>query len=236
MSATEPAEHRTTAASAFSDPEVVARYAEGPKRNVPGFEAMQRLTTLLIAERAPQDARVLVIGAGGGLEMKVFADAHPGWTFDGVDPSAEMLTLAERILGPHASRARLHRGTIDAAPDEPFDAGCCLLTFHFIAPEERRRTLAEVRRRLKPGAPFVIAHLSIPQGEGERALWLSRYAAFLVSSGVEPDKATRGREAVDAQTHILTPEQDEALLHEAGFSQASLFYAAFAFRGWVGYA
>lgn len=226
----------TNPADAFSAPDVVSRYAEGPRRNVPGFEAMQRMTALLIAERAPPDARVLVLGAGGGLELKAFAQSYPGWTFDGVDPSAEMLALAARTLGPHLSRAALHQGTIDVAPEGPFDAGTCLLTFHFIAPEERQRTAAEVRRRLKPGAPFVVAHLSVPQGEGERALWLSRYAAFLVSSGVEPDKAAAAREAVDARTHILTPEQDEALLRRAGFSDVRLFYAAFAFRGWVAHA
>jgi tRNA (cmo5U34)-methyltransferase len=35
---------------------------------------------------------------------------------------------------------------------------------------------------------------------------------------------------------IFAPEQDEAMLREAGFSNVSLFYAAFTFRGWVGYA
>ena len=220
----------------FSDPQVVARYAEGPPRFVPGYNAMQRMAMLLIAERVPEDAQVLVLGAGGGLELNVFAQAHPGWTFDGVDPSAEMLKLAERTLGPLASRARLHQGYIDGAPQGPFDAAACLLTLHFMALEERRRTAIEVRRRLKPGAPFVVAHLSVPQGEGERALWLSRYAAFVVASGLEPDKAANARAAIDTQTNILTPEQDEAILREAGFSNVSLFYAAFSFRGWVAYA
>jgi tRNA (cmo5U34)-methyltransferase len=35
---------------------------------------------------------------------------------------------------------------------------------------------------------------------------------------------------------ILSPEQDEAVLREAGFSDVTLFYAAFTWRGWVGYA
>ena len=110
----------------FSDPQAVARYAEGPPRIVPGYDAMQRMTTLLLAERVPEDARVLVLGAGGGLELKAFAQAHPGWTFDGVDPASEMLKLAERTLGPLASRARLHQGYIDDAPHGPFDAATCL--------------------------------------------------------------------------------------------------------------
>jgi tRNA (cmo5U34)-methyltransferase len=95
----------------FSDPQAVARYTEGPPRIVPGYDGMQRMTTLLLAERVREDARVLVLGAGGGLELKAFAQAHPGWIFDGVEPASEMLKLAERILGPLASRATLHRGS-----------------------------------------------------------------------------------------------------------------------------
>jgi tRNA (cmo5U34)-methyltransferase len=82
----------------------------------------------------------------------------------------------------------------------------------------------------------VVAHLSVPQREGERALWLLRYAAFAVASGIDPDKAANARAAIDAQLTILTPEQDEAILREAGFSNVSLFYVGFTFRGWVGYA
>src|ERR1041384_5480746 len=99
------------------DPDAVARYAEGPHRLVPGFADLQRMTALLLAERAPEDARVLVGGAGGGLELKVFAERYPGWQFDGVDPSAEMLKLAESTLGPLHSRVRLHQGYIDVAPE-----------------------------------------------------------------------------------------------------------------------
>ena len=220
----------------FSDPQAVAKYAEGPPRIVPGYEGMVRMARILLAERVPEEGRVLVLGAGGGLELKAFAEAHPGWSFDGVDPAPEMLKLAERTLGPLASRAALHEGYIEDAPLGPFDGATCLLTMHFVDFEQRRRTLAEVHRRLAPGAPFVVAHFSFPQGEGERAAWLSRYTAFALAAGSEPDKAANARAAIDRQLTILTPEQDEAQLREAGFSDVSLFYAGFTFRGWVGYA
>ena len=35
---------------------------------------------------------------------------------------------------------------------------------------------------------------------------------------------------------FLSPEDDEALLREAGFAGVILFYAALTFRGWVAYA
>lgn len=220
----------------FADPEAVARYAEGPPRLVPGFTDLQRMAMLLLAERAPEDARVLVVGAGGGLELKLFAEKQREWRFDGVDPSAEMLKLAESTLGPLSSRVHLHRGYIDVAPEGPFDAAACLLTLHFVPLEERLRTLQEIHRRLKPGAPFVVAHFSFPQSVEERSLWLSRYVSFAVASGVDPDKAANARAAIDAQLPILAPEQDEALLRESGFTNVNLFYVGFTFRGWVAYA
>ena len=220
----------------FSDPQAVARYTEGPPRFVPGYNAMLSMAAILLAERAREDARILVLGAGGGLELKTFAQAQPRWSFDGVDPSAAMLALAGQTLGPLASRARLHRGYIDDAPEGPFDGASCLLTLHFVDVEERRRIASEVRRRLKPRAAFVVAHLSAPEGNEERPLWLSRYSAFLAASGVEPEQAAAARNAVTNHLEILTPAQDEAILREAGFSEPTLFYTGFTFRGWVAYA
>lgn len=222
--------------TSFSDPQAVARYAEGPPRMVPGFVGLQNMAMLLLAERSPHDARVLVLGAGGGLEIKSFAESQPGWTFDGVDPSAEMLNLATVTLGPLASRTRLHQGLIDVAPEGPFNAATCLLTLHFIERDERLRTLREIHRRLKPDAPLVVAHFSFPQGTSERQLWLSRYAAFATMSGIEKSKADNAATMIGAQLPILSPEDDERLLEQAGFNGVSLFYCGFTFRGWVAYA
>lgn len=219
----------------FSDPDAVARYAEGPVRQVPGFHGLQRMTGLLLAERVPEDGHVLVLGAGGGLELAVFAEMQPGWRFCGVDPSAEMLGLAERTLGPMASRVDFQQGYIDDAPGGPFDGATCLLTLHFIPEEERRRTVAEVYRRLKPGAPFIVAHHSVPQQPEEKARWLARYAAFAVASGVPAFNAENAIAAISERLPLLSPEQDEAILRDAGFADVALFYAGFTFRGWVGY-
>src|SRR4051794_19149882 len=96
-----------------------AGYGEGPPRQVPGFASLHRMVTMLLAERVPAHGRVLVVGAGGGLELKAFAEAQPGWSFDGVDPSAAMLRVAEQVVAPHAGRMRFHQGYIDSAPEGP---------------------------------------------------------------------------------------------------------------------
>jgi tRNA (cmo5U34)-methyltransferase len=217
----------------FSDRERIAHYAEGPRRFTPGIDAVHRMTAILLTEHAPADAHVLVLGAGGGLELKALAEAQPSWRFTGVDPAAPMLDLARETLGAAASRAELVEGYIDTAPMGPFDAATCLLTLHFLDRTERVRTLREMHRRLKPGASLVVVHSSFPQEEPARTRWLARYAAYAVSSGADPAQTEQARATVSASLALLTPEEDEACLRDAGFDAVELFYAAFTWRGWT---
>ena len=216
----------------FNDPAAVARYAEGPPRLVPGFHDMQRMARLLVAESVGRGGEVLVLGAGGGLELSNFAAAEPGWRFVGVDPSAPMLDLARQTAAPFMNRITLIEGLIDAAPDGPFDAATAILVLHFIPRAERLETLRQLHRRLKPGAPLVVAHHSYPQGH-DKDLWLRRFAAFAASSGVPEADAAKAGKGIGEMLPALAPEDDELLMREAGFTDVSLFYAAFTFRGWI---
>lgn len=219
----------------FSDSTVVSGYAERTARIVPGLRDLHRMTGVLMAEHAPVDARILVLGAGGGLELKAFAEMQPGWHFDGVDPSPEMLELARTTMGPMAHQVRLHEGYIDSAPKGPFDGATCLLTLHFLPPAERLRTLQEMHLRLKTGAPIVVAHHSFPSEDPIKDRWLSRNASLAVASGVPVTQAEASIAAIKERLPVLSPAQDVDLLREAGFTNIDLFYCAFTFKGWVAY-
>ncbi len=222
-------------ASNHFDARAASGYVERPKRQVPGFENLHVMTSMLLGEIVPANGRVLVLGAGGGLELKALSDAHAGWTFDGVDPSTDMLALARQVVGPN-ERVSLHEGYVEAAPDGPFDGAVSLLTFHFIAREQRLENLQQLRRRLRKGAPLVLAHISFSQREPERSQWIARHAGYVdgvTASGAQLDNALA---AMGTKLAILTPEEEETMLAEAGFERIELFYAALSFRGWVAYA
>ncbi len=208
-------------------------YLNGPPKQVPGFASLHRMTEILLAEHVPPDGRVLVLGAGGGLELRALAGAQAGWRFDGIDPSPEMLALAEEVTAPYANRITLHRGTIDTAPSGPFDGAVSLLTFHFIPRDERLHTLRQLRLRMRPGAPLVIAHISFAQEEPERSTWIARHLEFGGTPKTDLDRATH---AMMTRLSILAPVDEEASLREAGFTGIALFYAGLNFRGWVAYA
>lgn len=217
------------------DQEHAAAYADRPRRQVPGFDSLHRMAGMLLAERAPVDARILVLGAGGGLEIKALADAHPGWSFDGIDPSSDMLRLARHTVAAHADRVHLLEGYIDSAPDGPYDGATALLTFHFIPREERLATLAHIRRRLRSGAAFLLAHLSFPQTEPERRQWIARHVGYSAAPDADPAQLRQAQEAIATRLTILAPEDEEEMLRQAGFTGVSLFYAGLGFRGWMAY-
>lgn len=221
----------------FSDRTTLATYAQNARRAVPGFDSMHVMASILMAEHAPQGGRILVLGAGGGMELRLLADARSDWSLEGVDPSKPMLDLARETLGDQAGRATLHLGYIDDAPSGPFDGAVCILTLHFLPPAERLRTLRQLQQRLAPGAPLVVAHCSFPQEPPElRSLWRDREEAYIVASGGTPEMARKRREGVEKTLPVLSPEEDEALLRQAGFAAVTQFYIGFTFRGWVAYA
>lgn len=218
--------------SHFTDPAAVASYMTDTPRKVPGLSDLHRMATLLLAEQAQAAAHVLVVGAGGGLELASMATAQPVWRFTGVDPSPAMLDLARRAIAPFAQRVQLVTGLVDQVPAGPFDGAICLLTLHFLDRDERLRTLREVCCRLRPGGRLVVAHHALPGENGER--WIARSVAF--GAGATPDLASTAAAAklMTQRLPLLTPREEEELLRDAGFVDVELFYAAFSFRGWVG--
>jgi tRNA (cmo5U34)-methyltransferase len=214
----------------FSGPHVATSYCDGPPRQVPGYDALLRMTIQLLAEQVSSNGRVLVHGAGGGLELQAMADAQQGWRFDGVDPSADMLALAARTAAQHIDRITLHEGYIDSAPLGPFEGATSILVSHFIAKAQRLETLQQIRKRLKTGAPLVIAHISFPKGNDNGKVWLKRQFAY---RGMAEDQMNEAMEMMLTRLTILSPREDEELLREAGFNDVGLFYAGLSFRGWV---
>lgn len=220
----------------FSDPSSVTQYAKVTRQRVPGYSDVHRMAQILLAERAPPDAHMIVLGAGGGLELAAFAKAGPDWTFVGVDPSQPMLDLAAKAVEPFAQRVELVNGYIDDAPLGPFDGATCLLTLHFLSRPDRLTVLRALKRRLAAGAPLVIMHHCRPH-PGPVEDWLARSVMFSTeeSAGTPP---TAKASAANMAQHLtlLSPQEEEAQLLEAGFTAPTMFYAALSFRGWVAYA
>ena len=223
----------------FVDPERVKGYIEqGPPAFMPGHGGMLQLVGVLLAEHVPQDGRLLVVGAGGGLETRYLATVEPGWRFVGVDPAAAMLDLARATAGSVAGdRLRLIEGTVLDAPEGPFEAATCILVLGLIPDDgSKLATLHEIRLRLNAGAPFVLVDQCIDRSAPDLERRLDRYAAYARRSGVTAEAVVGARMAVGALESMVPASRNDQLLHEAGFHDVEVFYVGMAWRGWVAYA
>ena len=77
------------------NPALSNNYEQGPRWFIPGYDASHAMAAVLLRDRIGERGRILVIGAGGGVELSGFARECAGWTFTGVDPSVEMLRQAK---------------------------------------------------------------------------------------------------------------------------------------------
>ena len=98
------------------------------------------------------------------------------------------------------------------------------------------RLRTEVRRRLRPQAPFVLVDRCDDRERPNFERNVARYAAYARASGVDAAVVAGALESQKANLGLVPAERNEALLAEAGFTETELFYVGMGWRGWVAYA
>lgn len=116
-----------------------------------------------LARLAP-GRRLLDLGCGTGTLVLLARRRHPRVTVIGVDGDPTILGIARRKVQRAGIPLQLDEGMAYALPytDESFDAVVSTLAFHHLTPDQQERTLAEVRRVLRPGGRLVIADFALP--------------------------------------------------------------------------
>ncbi len=217
----------------------VASDLKGRGRFMPAYEVMLQMCGQLIAEAIGDEGDILVLGAGGGLELETFARRERHWRFCAIDPDRGMLDVARGRMREAGwfDRVSWIDGYVFDAPASQYGAATCLLTLHF-APDDgaKLETLRALRARLKPGAPFMLVDLCMDKAAPDHLLRVERYRRFALNAGAAPDEVAATVERVRHVINTVSAERNEALLAEAGFAGADLFYAGHSWRGWVAYA
>ncbi|MCM3758466.1 class I SAM-dependent methyltransferase [Sporosarcina aquimarina] len=219
------------------DADTATEYDRGIRRTLPTYDGLVRLSNTALRMRAGENAKVLVIGAGGGNELLEFAEHNPTWTFTAVDPSEPMLKEARAKVEGQFGTNRVDYvvgSTEDVSEENIFGAASCLLVLHFIdSVEEKLTLLQEVRLRMKTGAPFVIASMAGDRNNPTfdelfglwRQSWVDR-SSMSEAQVLEMEKTVRALSFVPG-------DEIEGLLREAGFGHITQFFQTTFFSGWM---
>jgi ubiquinone/menaquinone biosynthesis C-methylase UbiE len=156
------------------------------------------------AELRPAE-RVLEVGSGTGTLLVMIKRQHPDVSVTGLDPDSSALARARQKADAASTAVQLDRGFSDALPyqNESFDCVFSCFMFHHLKDiDEKRRTLREIRRVLKPRGRLALLDFARPTETGVLSRWLhsshllkdnteSRMLALIASAGFADGYAVR---------------------------------------------
>jgi len=185
----------------------------------------------------PEDARILAVGAGTGVEIAYLAARHPGWRFTAVDPSGAMLEVCRQRATREGfvQRCDFHVGYLETLAAEPVhDASTCLLVSQFfLDPAVRSAFFGEIARRLNPGGLLASADLSADTNSPTYDTLLRGWMSLMSSSGVQPQMLEQARSAYARDVAILPRERVAEIIQAGGFSESVPFFQAGLMHGWI---
>jgi tRNA (cmo5U34)-methyltransferase len=217
-------------------------YDERILQVVPGYAVLHDLVGLLLGAAVPEDSHVLVVGVGTGKELAVLGRARPARRFTAVDPSPEMLAKAETLIEREnlAQRVTLVSGYVDELPASVrFDAATLLLVMHFL-PDDRGAErggkaglLEALARRLKPGAPLILADACGDPATPAFKRLLAASRAWKILTGMTPEEEEEGYQRIIKTIPFVTEARIHELLAEAGFGAPEMFFRSLMFGAWI---
>lgn len=213
-----------------------ATHAEAYDRSLTRILAIKDTLHLLMRWQLadlPDDARILVAGAGTGAEVRFLAPLFPQWRFTLVDPSAAMLDVGRRHAEAEgfAERCVFHAGLVSSLSADPFDAATSILVSHFLADAaERQAYFAAIAARLKPGGRLfnadLCADVEAPSFAAVMDLWLSL-------AGMPDERKPMFRSAFGKTLAAHGPAEVEAMITRAGFNAPVQCFQAALIRAWM---
>jgi tRNA (cmo5U34)-methyltransferase len=192
-----------------------------------GYDLVFTLTHCFLRALRQPNLHLLVVGAGGGMEIERLLPDNPGWRLVGVDPSRDMLALAQATverLGVQ-ERVALVPGTVDDLPAErQFDAATCLFVLHFLPDEAKLALLRGIAKRLRPQAPLLVASGARVDDGGLRDDLLGAWQQHGELMGLSAERMAAIIQQVVAQQKGAATEEDYVhLLRHSGFQRVASF-------------
>ncbi|MFZ2538639.1 MAG: class I SAM-dependent methyltransferase [Oscillospiraceae bacterium] len=214
------------------------KYDESIRQFCAAYEPMFFMACSFIRSMVKDNAELLIVGCGTGMELISFGLENPLWNMTGVDPSVEMLSIAKQKIDENHllnSIQLFHGYTHDLPESNLYDAATCILVMHFLSDDGAKlHLLKSISQRLKSGSPLILidgfGNINSNHFEQTVLAWKT----FVKSMGVEDKIVEDGfNNQILKRIQFVEEERIKSLLTEAGFDESLRFFTSFAYGGWI---
>lgn len=226
---------KNQASTRFLDRDFASNYDKQFAKLAPMRDALH-LSIRLVLSELPDNARILCVGVGTGLELIDLAQTFPQWQFTAVEPAAPMLDICRQKAEEYgiASRCTFHAGYLDSLPaSDPFHAATCLLVSHFfVQPEERCNFFRQIASRLLPNGYLVSADLASDMSSSAYQSLLEVWLRMLISAEMPAEEKEKFLASYGRDVAILPPPEVAAIIAASGFDAPVLFFQTLLIHAW----
>ncbi|WP_026732638.1 class I SAM-dependent methyltransferase [Fischerella sp. PCC 9605] len=212
------------------------QYHEIAAHFVPGYQSLYEIARCYLSLHLPKVADILIVGAGGGMEIKILSRFSQQWSFAAVDPSSRMLDVAKfwTERSNALNRVQFTEGFVSDLPSsQVFDAATCVLVMHFLPDEtEKLKLLKDIALRLKTGGILILADLAVPKETEEFEVFRQLYSTHAEQQG-EPEVRIKDILTVlENFVHPVSNVRESELVKLAGFNTPTMFFSSIWFKAW----
>ncbi|MEM6755115.1 MAG: class I SAM-dependent methyltransferase [Cyanobacteria bacterium P01_C01_bin.38] len=204
---------------------------------LPGYDAMHQMTLACLEAKLPNEANLLVVGAGTGMELVRFGKGNSKWQFLGVDPSENMLAIAKDKIQQHglSEQVKLFQGYTNDLPDTSiYDAATSILVMHFIPDDGRKLAFLEsISQRMKSSSTFILVDIFGEKGTDDFKDMISLMKKFWEEAGISEAKTAEILETMEKGVYPISEARVLELLQQAGFGKVIRFYTGLWVGGWM---
>ncbi|WP_071189125.1 class I SAM-dependent methyltransferase [Trichormus sp. NMC-1] len=204
---------------------------------LPGYEVMHNMALSVLRANIPERANLLIVGAGSGMELVKFSQSNSHWQMLGVDPSSNMLSIAQNKIDEHglSERIKLFAGyTHDLNTTSLYDAATCILVMHFLPDDGSKLALLKnISQRLKSSATFILVDIFGEKETDQFERMISIIQVYWEQMGMNPEKRIQGLETIKKGVFPISEMRVVELLQQAGFGNILRFYTGLWVGGWV---
>jgi tRNA (cmo5U34)-methyltransferase len=206
-------------------------------RSIPAYSECHRLIADLADQLAPLGGRCYDLGCSTGALTRLLAEhlADRRVEVIGVDREPGMIRRATERCS-QLPMVRFETASLEELVFEPADLVVCYYTLQFVPLRHRRAVVERIRRAVDPAGALILFEKVLAPTARTQEIAVGAYMDWKRQQGFSDEEIAAKTRSIRGVLQSLSPDENDAMLRRAGFSEVMQVFRWVLFEGLVAYA